>query len=220
MIDHDFWIDSDGCMHVGSPPGRCVGPSPARGRVIAGAAFLAVLVGLALGVIVPAQAATGRGLVYKTTALGGSPASYRLVVSETEDVTVGDHVIAYTATSSGVWEVTAKDDDDLTLDVQELLTEEHGSAFGAPAATAPRNVYGFSSPGANSLTLLPDSSVPYAAAALRRNALLSVGSASVTTAVQGCIAVFDGTTWTLIPPGADGKTLTTDSTAPGGLKWQ
>ena len=167
----------------------------------------------------PATAASGRGTIYKVTALGGSPASYRLTVSDTDDVTTGDHLIAYTAASSGVWQVTATTS--TTLDVQELLTEENGAtAFGAPAATGPRNVFGFSTPGANGLTRIPDSSVAYAAAALRRNAYLVVGTADVTTAVQGCLAVFDGTGWTLITPGANGTVLTADSTVAGGLKWQ
>jgi hypothetical protein len=38
-------------------------------------------------------------------------------------------------------------------------------------------------------------------------------------AAKGTILVSDGTSWTTLPPGADGLKLTTDSTMTTGLKW-
>lgn len=183
--------------------------------------LLLVLAGLiAVMLSGPARAdGSGRGTIYKATASGGSPATYTLLVSDTSAMAVGDHLVAYTATSSGVWLVTSITNA-TTVVVRDSLTEEHGSAFGAPSATGPRNVYGFATPGDNGLTRVPDSSVAYAAAALRRNAFMTVGIADISTAVAGCIAVFNGDRWTLLTPGANGTTLTADSTAPGGLKWQ
>ena len=124
---------------------------------------------LLLSCTAPATAASGRGTVYQVTSNGGSPATYTLTVNSTSDITVGDHLLAYTSTSSGVWLVTAKTS--TTVTVQDSLTEGNGDvAHGAPSATGPRNVFAFSTPAANGLTLIPDASVAYASAALRRNA--------------------------------------------------
>lgn len=124
---------------------------------------------LLLSCAAPATAASGRGTVYQVTSNGGSPATYTLTVNSTSDITVGDHLLAYTSTSSGVWLVTAKTS--TTVTVQDSLTEGNGNvAHGAPSATGPRNVFAFATPAANGLTLIPDASVSYASAALRRNA--------------------------------------------------
>jgi hypothetical protein len=177
------------------------------------------------------RADVGRGTIYKTTAAGGSPASYVLTVNDASDVAVGDHLIAYTSTSSGVWAVTATTA--TTITVREDLLEEAGTAFGAPTAVAPRNVFGFSTPGDNDLTLIADSSVAFASAALRRNAFLTLTTLNPTTehdmlsathgdstpasATRGDLIVAQGASpvWARKAVGASGTFLRSDGTEPG-----
>lgn len=189
---------------------------------------LAVMVALmALVCGAPAQAESGRGTIYKVTSNGGDPATYTLTVNATTDVTVGDHLFAYTSASSGLWEVTAKTA--TTITIEDSLTEEHDDEdFGAPSATAPRNVFAFSTPTPTTgLSRIPDSSIAYASAALRRNAyltqasaqthaLLSAAHSDTTTAAvaRGALIVGQGAspTWQRYTIGASGRYLRSDGT--------
>lgn len=179
----------------------------------------------------PAHAASGRGTIYQVTSNGGSPPTYTLVVNSTTDITVGDHLIAYTSTTSGVWAVTAKTA--TTVTISDSLTEANGDvAFGAPSATGPRNVFAFATPAANGLTLIPDASIAYASAALRRNAnqtgtggggtthnVLSATHPDTTvgTVVRGDLVTGQGATpkWTRLALGASGRYMRSDGTDAG-----
>lgn len=121
-------------------------------------------------VALPAEGGSGRGTLYSVTSLGGSPATYRLSVNSTSGVTVGDHVMAkVSGGGSGVWEVTAKTSS--TVTVEDSLTEQNGSAFGAPVAGGADSVWAYSTPTATGLTIIPDGAQHWAAA-LRRNTYL------------------------------------------------
>lgn len=121
-------------------------------------------------VALPAEGGSGRGTLYSVTSLGGSPATYRLSVNSTSGVTVGDHVMAkVSGGGSGVWEVTAKTSS--TITVEDSLTEQNGSEFGAPVAGGADSVWAYSTPTATGLTIIPDGAQHWAAA-LRRNTYL------------------------------------------------
>lgn len=176
----------------------------------------------------PAHASSGRGTVYQVVSNGGSPATYTLTVNSSADITVGDHLLAYTTSTSGVWLVTAKPSA-TTVTVQDSLTEANGDvAFGAPSATGPRNVFAYATPAANGLTLIPDASLAYASAALRRNAnqtgtgggsthnVLSATHSDTTagTVVRGDVMTGQGATpkWVRLPIGASGRFMRSDGT--------
>jgi microcystin-dependent protein len=194
---------------------------------------LAIALVAALLALAPASAGSGSGTVYGTTSNGGSPPTYTLSVNATTDLTVGDHLVAFTGTassgSSGVWLVTAKTA--TTITIQDSLTEGNGAvAFGAPASTAPRNRFAFATPGANGLTPIPDTAVNYAYAggAMRRNvaqtgtgggtthAVLSATHSDTTagTVVRGDLITGQGATprWVRLALGASGRYLRSDGT--------
>lgn len=136
-----------------------------------------VAAALVLAAALPACAGSGNGTLYRATSLGGDPPSYRLEVSSTTGVTVGDHLMASTPSGgTGVWEVTAKTA--TTLDVEDSLTEQHGAAFGAPTAGGAQGRFSYSTPTAEGLTLIPDGGL-YWAAAQRRNTYLAATTLSV-----------------------------------------
>lgn len=139
------------------------------------AAFSCALLAACL-VALPAEGGSGRGTLYSVTSLGGSPATYRLAVNSTSGVTVGDHVMAkVSGGGSGVWEVTAKTSS--TVTVEDSLTEQNGSEFGAPVAGGADSVWAYSTPTATGLTIIPDGAQHWAAA-LRRNTYLQSTSAA------------------------------------------
>jgi len=142
--------------------------------LLAVAGALCALLGLVSLTAPPAVAASGAGRIYQVTSLGGSPASYQLVVDATAGMAAGDHVMAFVSGgASALYSITSVGDA-TTVTVQDALTEENGGEFGAPVTG--RYVWG--TPTGNGLSRVPDSAVAFNAA-LRRNAHLANAAADL-----------------------------------------
>lgn len=132
---------------------------------------------LSLVLAVPAVAGQGIVTIYGVTSNGGSPPTYTCNVSSSAGITVGDHVMAKTtsAGATGVWLVTAKPSA-TSVTIQDSLTQETGTAFGAPLANVTNGLaYGTPESGTS---MIPDGASWWAAAARRNYVVLAEAAPS------------------------------------------
>ncbi len=137
-----------------------------RGKNVGVAAL--VLTAMVLVLVTP-ELFGGTGVKTVTAVTNNGNGSYKLVMASSSAVTVGDHFGARTGSATGpggLWEVMSKPDGTSVI-VSETLTQENGTAFGAPIA----GDAWYGTP-----TSMGRSRVPHLAkaydAALRRNAYL------------------------------------------------
>lgn len=134
-----------------------------------------------------AFAGSGTGTI--TAVTDNEDNTYALTCSSVSGLTVGDHLHARLSSGAGgLYVISAINTSTNVVTVADTLTEERGSAFGAPTT----GTFGYDTPTAGGLSLVPYASTGWDAAH-RRNfvltgALASSGDASVSSSTSAYAA--------------------------------